>query len=71
MIVDARARDRQHHYSSNLTPLCLVSATVENLLKYLNESHRMIVILTDAYVDERWTRFEAQQVSYGKIGNQT
>ena len=39
-----------------------VSAAVENLLKHLNQSHRMIVVLTDAYADERWTRFEAQMV---------
>ena len=35
---------------------------MEGLLRKIDESHRMIIVLTDSYVNDSWSRFEAQQV---------
>ncbi|XP_076811688.1 uncharacterized protein LOC143458638 isoform X2 [Clavelina lepadiformis] len=44
---------------------------VEGLLRKIDESHRMIIVLTDAYVNDSWSRFEAQQGYTSMLKNRT
>ncbi|XP_076812175.1 uncharacterized protein LOC143459062 [Clavelina lepadiformis] len=44
---------------------------VEGLLRKIDESHRMIIVLTDSYVNDSWSRFEAQQGYTSMLKNRT
>ncbi|XP_078494490.1 uncharacterized protein LOC100177822 [Ciona intestinalis] len=61
----------QYKYYDSHEDLQAGGFSVSSLLQRLDDSHRMIIILTEEYIRDRWSKFEAEQGLINMENNRT